>query len=447
MKIVHTLIHIWGKIVALFHQVFQICTLYKPILLVIGLLTSKKTYPDTETQKHYAILICARNEQAVIGNLIDSIRTQTYPRDKLTVFVVADNCTDRTAEICRQKGCVVYERCDPHHARKGYAMQFFFDRISADYGIDAFDGYVVFDADNLLHPNFMTEMNKAFVATDGSIVVGYRNTKNFDRNFISAGYGIHFMRSVVNYHRPRGWLGTATHIAGTGYLIPSRLVKDGWNYTCLTEDTQFTLNSVAKGEQIAFCEDAEFFDEQPYQVRVMMRQRMRWIKGRLYSFFSTLPRLFIGIFRKDVRKSFSCYDLLFYAFPSSLYHALREIAAPLIGWLFAFLTGLWIADASRAASDPREWTVLLAALITPLLKLGYTLLKNILVGALVVIRERKKIHCSLPKLIGYTILFPWFDLIGGPLALLALFSTTKWKPIKHDEAITIDQLTRKEDLQ
>jgi hypothetical protein len=59
-----------------------------------------------------------------------------------------------------------------------------------------------------------------------------------------------------------------------------------------------------------------------------------------------------------------------------------------------------------------------------------------------VIRERKKIHCSTPKLVLYTILFPWFDLIGGPLALCSLFSTTQWKPIKHDEDISIDQLTQ-----
>ena len=261
MKIFNAISSIWSKFLAVFHEIFEICTIYKSVLFVIGLLAPKKVYPETEVQKNYAVLICARNEKAVIGNLIDSIHRQTYNKDKLTVFVVADNCDDNTAEIAREKGCVVYERFDKTRARKGWAMEFFFEQIQRDYGISTFDGYVVFDADNLLHPTFMEELNKAFVDTDESIVVGYRNTKNFDRNFISAGYGIHFMRSVVSYHRPRGMLNYSTHIAGTGYVIPSRLLKDGWHYTCLTEDTQFTLNSVADGEFIAFCEDAEFFDE------------------------------------------------------------------------------------------------------------------------------------------------------------------------------------------
>lgn len=448
MKIFNALLRGWSKFWAGFHKAFQLCTLYKQLLLVIGLLAPKKVYPETETKKRYAVIICARNERLVIGNLIDSIHAQTYDAEKLTVFVVADNCTDDTADICRNKGCVVYERFDKTRARKGWAMQYLFDRIKEDYGIDTFDGYVVFDADNLLHPNFMAELNKAFVATNDSIVVGYRNTKNFDRNFISAGYGIHFMRSVVNYHRPRGWLHSSTHLAGTGYVIPARLLQDGWKYTCLTEDTQFTLNSVADGEFIAFCEDAEFFDEQPYQVRVMMRQRLRWIKGRLYSFLTTFPRLIKGLFTKGGMKSFACYDLFFYAFPNSLYHALREIAAPLLGWLISLAAAWWIGDTAGIAAQASEASrfsalALFAAVSAPLLRLGYTLLKSILVGTLIVIREHRRIHCSIPKLVLYTLLFPWFDLIGGPLALLALFTTSQWKPIKHDAAISIDQLTER----
>ncbi len=436
---------VWSKFWGGFHRVFSICTIYKQILLILGLIVPKKVYPDTDTQKRYAVIICARNERLVIGNLIDSIHAQSYPAHLISTFVVADNCTDDTARICRDKGCTVYERHDPDHARKGYAMEYLFAQIDADYGINAFDGYVIFDADNLLHPDFITQLNKAFVATDGNIVVGYRNTKNFDRNFISAGYGIHFMRSVVAYHRPRGFLGTATHIAGTGYVIPARLLQNGWHYTCLTEDTQFSLESVAAGEIISFCEDAEFFDEQPYQVKVMMRQRLRWIKGRLYAFFTALPRLFTGIFTKNLRKSFSCYDMLFYAFPSSLYHALREIAFPAIGWVLTFLFSLWIGKetgVTAAAAEPQTALLGFATLLSLGLKLIWTLGKKILVGALIVIREHKKIHCSTPKLVLYTLLFPWFDLIGGPLALMALFSTSQWKPIKHDAAISIDQLSQ-----
>src|SRR5690554_5463312 len=116
-----------------------------------------------------------------------------------------------------------------------------------------------FDADNLVYKDFIYEMNKVFVDT-GNIDNGYCNFKNFDTNFVSSGYDIHFYRSIVAYHRPRGKLKVCTHIAGTGYVIDSKLVESGWQFHGLTEDTELTLRFSTKGIKIAFCEDAVFFD-------------------------------------------------------------------------------------------------------------------------------------------------------------------------------------------
>ena len=69
-----------------------------------------RALPAAPASNHYAILICARNEAAVIGDLLASLRAQTYPRELLTVYVLADNCTDDTARIAREGGAVVYER-------------------------------------------------------------------------------------------------------------------------------------------------------------------------------------------------------------------------------------------------------------------------------------------------------------------------------------------------
>ncbi len=427
----------WSVFWKRFHTAYTWANAYKSILFLIGLLAPKKTYPTTEKKYRYGIIIAARNERLVIGNLIDSIHAQTYDADKMKIFVVADNCTDDTAEICRSKGCIVYERFDKVHARKGYAMEYLFDKINEDYGIESLDGYVVFDADNLLHPTFMEELNKAFDTGPG-IVVGYRNTKNFDQNFISAGYGIHFMRSVVQLHRPRTWMNSSTHIAGTGFVVASRLLKNGWHYTCLTEDTQFTLNSVAQGEYIAFCEDAEFYDEQPYQVKVMIRQRMRWVKGRLYSFFTTLPGLFKGIFTQG-KRSFACYDMIMYAFPASTYYGIRDIVFPVLKWIVSFIAGFFVVKETGIGGGDPIWQTVWSFLLPQIVKF----LRYALKGTLVVLREHKHIHCPPLKLAFYTFLFPWFDMVGAPLSIMALFSTSQWKPIKHDAAISIDQLTDK----
>ena len=96
---------------------------YKTLYRIVGLLFTRKFKP-AKTNHKYAILIAARNEQSVIGNLLDSIENQDYPKELLTVFVVADNCSDNTAQIARQKGAVCYERFDTEHKTKGFALQF-----------------------------------------------------------------------------------------------------------------------------------------------------------------------------------------------------------------------------------------------------------------------------------------------------------------------------------
>ena len=98
----------------------------------------------------FAVLISARNEQAVIGNLIDSIKRQTYDGALITAFVCADNCTDETARIAREHGAVVFERVNGEQVGKGYALNWLLQRMDAEYPDRPFDAYLVFDADNVL---------------------------------------------------------------------------------------------------------------------------------------------------------------------------------------------------------------------------------------------------------------------------------------------------------
>ncbi|UKI49536.1 MAG: glycosyltransferase family 2 protein [Clostridium sp.] len=116
----------------------------------MGFFMRGKKFEKAPMDKKYACVISARNESQVIGNLIDSIKRQSYPSELVTIFVVADNCTDNTAEICRNLGAIVYERFDKNHVSKGYALEFLFDQIEKDYGILSNDYYLIFDADNLL---------------------------------------------------------------------------------------------------------------------------------------------------------------------------------------------------------------------------------------------------------------------------------------------------------
>ena len=117
--------------------VFALLYSYRGIAGLLGIFLHKK-YESAENLHRYAVVIAARNEETVIGNLLDSIREQDYPQHLITVFVVADNCTDRTADIARSRGAVCYERTNRTQCTKGYALQYLFARIRKDFGENAF---------------------------------------------------------------------------------------------------------------------------------------------------------------------------------------------------------------------------------------------------------------------------------------------------------------------
>ena len=138
-----------GIIEDLLRGLLLVVGILKISLVIIGIFFTRKFKPAKNKHK-YAKCIAARNEDKVIGNLIDSINKQKYPKDLLTIFVIADNSTDNTAKIAKEKGAIVYERKDTYHQTKGYALQYLFKQIEKDYKTNSFEGYFIFDADNLL---------------------------------------------------------------------------------------------------------------------------------------------------------------------------------------------------------------------------------------------------------------------------------------------------------
>ena len=175
--------------------VFMICYFYQVVFLFMSFFTKPKKYPDTDKRCKYAFIISARNEENVISQLCESIKAQNYPSELIETYVVADNCTDSTAEIARGCGAHVLERNDTSMLGKGYALEALFEYIDATVGLDAYDAYIVVDADNLLDPNYVLEMNKCFVS-GARLITSYRNTKNYGDNWISQGYSVWFAREM-----------------------------------------------------------------------------------------------------------------------------------------------------------------------------------------------------------------------------------------------------------
>ncbi|MDO4174285.1 MAG: glycosyltransferase family 2 protein, partial [Eubacteriales bacterium] len=267
----------------------------------------------------YAAIISARNEAAVIGQLLDTIRSQTYPSELLDAIVIADNCTDDTAQVSREHGAIVYERFNQERVGKGYALNYAFQNIAKDYGDSYYDAYVIIDADNLLDENYFTEINKTF-AKGHRIMTSYRNSKNFGTNWISAGYSLWFLREAKFLNNARMMLGTSCAVSGTGFVVASSVIRErgGWNYHLLTEDIEFTVDTVIRGETIAYCSGAMLYDEQPTTFEQSWAQRMRWAKGFYQIAANYGSRLSGGIFTKHRINKFASYDLTMTVMPAML---------------------------------------------------------------------------------------------------------------------------------
>ncbi len=415
--------------VAVLGALFALCTGYQLFYLLLPHI--KKEKPRRSPRLHdYAVLICARNEQAVIGQLLSSIRAQDYPAQHITVFVAADNCTDATAAEARAGSAVVYERTDAQRIGKGYALQFLLENIRRDYG-GRFDGFFVFDADNLLRSNYVTEMNRAF--SDGcAIVTSCRNSKNYAHNWISAGYGLWFLREAEYLNHARSLLGVSCGVSGTGFLFSAEVLhrRGGWNFHLLTEDIQFTAANVLAGDMVGYCPTAELFDEQPVTFAQSWRQRMRWAKGYIQVFCRYGGQLLAGVISPKQpggwRRRFSCFDLTMVNLPAAVFGA----------------AGVVIQLVSLAASLCNG-----APFCTAAAPLGGMLLGSYLYflfwGGVTTLSQWRRIRTSAFKKIWYTFTFPLFMLTYLPIGVAALFAKVEWKPIRHTDAVSLQELEQR----
>ena len=285
---------------------------------IVGLFFRRK-YPKTDKINKFGAIIPARNEEKVVAGLIESIQKSNYPQDQLTIFVIAHNCTDRTAEVARAAGAVVYEYNNPAENTMGYAFKHLFSCIERDYGTQSFDGFLMFNADNILDKNYIAKMNDAFEYYDReSVITSYRNSKNYGHNLISGLYGMYFSVGCRLDSCGRTVLGCSTRVQGTGYLINSKVVKDGWPYVTLTEDWEFTADQILYSNTIRYCDEAIFYDEQPTTMRIMWRQRVRWSRGHLLVFYARFREMFCALFKKDTKHRVSLYDITAYILPLPL---------------------------------------------------------------------------------------------------------------------------------
>lgn len=395
---------------AVIMALFFVCYSYQFFYVAVALLKRKKFTCRNENHR-IAVLIAARNEENVIGQLLDSIHAQkNYPMDHVDIYVGADNCTDDTARVARERGAIVFERHDTVHVGKGYVLNEMLKRIKRP-GRKHYDAYLVLDADNILDPNFISEIEKVY-SSGYEIVTCYRNSKNYGDNWISAGYALWFLRESRYLNHARSLLGTSCAVSGTGFLFSRAVLEETgpWPFHLLTEDIEFSIHEILQGRKIAFCPDAVLYDEQPTTFRQSWRQRLRWSKGYLQVFQRYGTRLLGGV----LRGNFSCFDMSMAIMPAFVLSTV-SIASNLA----LAVWGVWTGGSILIA---------LQSLGQMLLSMYLTLF---VIGAITTVTERRHIHTGRARRVLYAFTFPLFMFTYLPISLAALFSKGEWKPIEH----------------
>ena len=392
---------------------FAVCFSYQAIYF-FARFRRKRAAEIMTLQHRYAVLIAARNEESVIAALIESIHNQTYKKELVDIYVVADNCTDRTAEIARGCGAVVYERFNKQDIGKGYALRHLLRCMNADHKFNEYDGFFIFDADNILDHRYIEEINKTF-SQGYDVVTSLRNSSNLESSWISFGYGLWFLHESRLLNRGRMAFGSNAFVSGTGYLIRKEVLYDekGWNWFLMTEDIQFTAECILKNRKIGYCDTAVFYDEQPTSLRVSFHQRMRWVKG----YYQVFAQYGMQLIKKCIRdKSLAAYDMLMVDLPSFVLMAFAGIAG-----IALLLIGM------IAAADTR---FVIYSIVMFFMK---TYAGMLILGLYTFFSNRGQIHCTPQKAIIGLLSFPIYMYTYFPIALAAFRREVEWKPIRHGD--------------
>ena len=285
--------------------IITIFWLYQIIVSVCSLVKLKEKPLKVNKNHRFMAIIPAHNEETVVGNLVESLKNQEYDKNLYDIYVIADNCTDRTARIAREAGAIVYERYDETKKTKGYALDWFLQQKIKENA--PYDAICIFDADNIVDKNFLKAMNKKLCQGE-EVVQGYRDIKNPTDNWITSGYALFYWTMHKFYHLARYNLGLSPLLNGTGFMVSFDIIKEngGWKTVTLTEDIEFSLQRILKGKRLGWSTEAIVYDEHPkaHQENRKHQRNPKRRKRRIE--IKMLPRLRHKYLHRLVHRSAEC---------------------------------------------------------------------------------------------------------------------------------------------
>lgn len=412
------LIRLLENVVFVFNILLCAYSVYSVGLSLFSIRPIKRTHqpgPD----RRFAILIAARNEENVIAQLVESLLRQHYPRELFDVIVIPNNCTDQTQAVARQAGARILT-CPGIVRSKGDVLNYALPEISrAENGYDAI---CVIDADNLVHPDFLSAMNRA-LQSGAKVAQGYRDSKNPVDTGITGSYSIYFWLLNRFFNRARQNAGLTVPIGGSGFAVSTALIRDmdHLKLVTMTEDLELTILCHLSGEKAVWVPDAIVYDEQPLTFSQSWKQRSRW-SGGMYQISALYTQPILKKALRD-RKAFGLDLIVLYM---TAHMQVLCFVSMLVNALLVLLQLL------------NHQTTVQAVWFSAIGSLAATWLFVTAIATLTVILEKK-----LRRGIWRGILTFWFFIMSWiPINLVCLFARPKsWEQIRHERSIRYQDLS------
>ena len=350
-------------------------------------LRKPKRYAVCAPRTRFACLVAARNEEAVIGALVESLKKQDYPDALYDIFVIPNNCTDDTESEALCAGAKIFRCFEPVRC-KGDALH----EAVAWLLPQRYDAFCVFDADNIADEQFLARMNDAFCA-GAQVCKGAMRAKNPYDSWLSGCYGLYFTLFDTFFSRARMSCGLSSKLVGTGFAVHRAVLErfGGWNTSTIAEDAEFAAPCAANG------------------------QRRRWCSG---------------IMDVAVRMDAPLVSALRGSAPLRALDALLIVNAPFLQALT--LLPLTLTILSSLVQGTAGTLALTGAVSLPLSTLGLMALAALL-AYLGGYRDRRVVRTVAG--------FPLFMAAWLPLQLVSLVSRTRsWQPIAHTRAVRAENL-------
>lgn len=377
----------------------------------------------SEKKRRFAVLIPARNESAAISPLLSSVCAQRYPSELFRVFVIVKDPDDPTLKMVSEKLPLARTMVVPAQEKKADALDAAMKAILA-VPEETFDAFLVVDADSVLAPDYLLEMNNA-AESGADVIIPRKGCKNWllggkkHRSLVTNCSAMTYVAIDAMGNKGKCKKGDTLSLCGQGMFLRYEMIRalGGYPFCTLAEDYEIAAACIRNGYRQFYYEYAVVYSEEPVSRREYNKRRARWLRG-FFEFHHYYGREMHDLIRGEKEKIFRNYFFLYGLLP----------LAPLFGAsALAFLSLFVIGVAGHFSGAAFAGTALFFSLL-PLLVIY---LQLFLFGAFELLADWGISAMTGLEKVQFLLFSPFLNTEYAVLFFLTLFTRCydTWEPI------------------